>query len=68
MNKLSWSWMVVCINHCQFWAKWSFTDAVLEISGRPVVWDNQKVYQFLVKLRGWLPGEKTTDNPAKNRK
>ena len=44
---------------------------VLEISGRPVVRDDQKVYRatnFWVKLRGWLPEEKSTDNPAKNRK
>ena len=44
------------------------TKSVLEISGRPRRPKSLPGNQFLVKLRGWLPGEKTTDNPAKNRK
>ena len=46
----------------------SWGRAVLEISGRPRRPKSLPGNQFLVKLRGWLPGEKTTDNPAKNRK
>lgn len=43
---------------------------MLKISGILVVYEMTKKFtsnQILVKLRGWLPGEKATDNPAKKK-